>query len=214
MALAGARYFVESWYVVRDDVNIFNSMGYQEVTPTWSGLWLFPLAVGAVFSQGNVLTQWVDDATTEPGESSSLLNTFEGRVRTAMRAEAVPGSDRFRYRIAVMNYDFDRQIDSISLPLPRGAQISAAAHYDGDPDGDAANAWLATISSSELRWDAAAGQAIDWGVLHSFEFTSALPPINSSLTLGVAEDGTPESFNVSALGLLDDVISFNGFENQ
>ena len=31
---AGAQYYFDSWYVVRDDVNIFNTMGYRQVTPT------------------------------------------------------------------------------------------------------------------------------------------------------------------------------------
>jgi hypothetical protein len=213
LAVAGARYFMESWYVVRDDINIFNSMGHKEVTPTFSSVWTFPTTQGASFQQGSVLTQWVDDATTVPGESSALLNTFEGRVRTAMRADAA-GSGRFRYRIAVMNHDFDRQIDSISLALPLGAHISATGHFDGDPDGDTSNFWVSDVSANELRWDAPPGQAMDWGVLHSFEFTSALPPINGTVTLGVAESGLPASFNVSAVGLLDDVIHFSGFEDK
>ena len=89
LALPGARYFMESWYVVRDDINIFNSMGHKEVTPTFASVWTFPLADGAAFQQGSVLTQWVDDATPRCLESRpSLLDTLEGRVRAAMRAES------------------------------------------------------------------------------------------------------------------------------
>ena len=92
-----------------------------------------------------------------------------------------------------MNYDFDRQINSISLPLPLGAQITGTGHLDGDPDADTSNTWQETVDDTELRWDAPPGEAIDWGVLHSFEFTSALPPTNGSLTLGVAESDPPET---------------------
>jgi hypothetical protein len=213
LEVEGARYFMDSWYVVRDDINIFNSMGYREVSPNFSTIWRFPATQGTTFQQGSILTEWVDDATVSANESSQLLNTLEGRARVAMRVEDL-GGGRYRYRIAVMNYDLDRQFDSLSLNLPLGAQVTAAEHFDGDPDGDTSNSWPATISASELRWDAAPGDAIDWGVLHTFEFTSALPPINAPVTLGVAEAGPPESFDVTALGLLDDVIYFNGFESQ
>jgi hypothetical protein len=213
LAVAGARYFLESWYVVRDDINIFNSMGYREVSPVLTTLWQFPDTPGTSFQQGSVLTEWVDDATTVPQESSALLNTFEGRVRAAMRVETLAGG-LYRYRITVMNHDFDRQIDMISLLLPAAARVTQTAHFDGDPDGDSGNGWPAEVLPTELRWQAPAGQAMDWGELHSFEFTSVLPPVNGMLTLGVAEAGSPMEFALSGLGLLDDVIHFNGFESN
>ena len=42
LQVAGAIYYVEAFYIVRDDINIFNSMGYRRVTPSKpSTTWTF-----------------------------------------------------------------------------------------------------------------------------------------------------------------------------
>lgn len=206
----GARYFVESWYVVRDDVNIFNSMGRREVSPTFSGsVWQFPVA--AAFQQGPA----IDELMQLPGEAgftSKRTNTGEGRFQLVMRAKEI-GGGRYRYELMLMNFDFDRQIDELNLPLPLGAQAANFTFQDGDDNP--VNDWNVSTTGGELSWSAPPGTGLDWGSLYTFGFEASLPPVGGSVELIPREVGLPTSFTVTpALNLLDDVIHADGFEGQ
>ncbi len=208
LTTAGARYFVESWYVVRDDVNIFNSMGRREVSPSFSGsVWQFPFA--AAFQQGPVIDE-LAQLPADAGFTSHRRNTGVGRFQLVMRARVI-GGGRYRYELMLMNFDFDRQIDELNVPLPLGAQAGGFSFQDGDDDP--ANDWTVSTAGSELSWRAPPGTGLDWGSLYAFSFEASLPPVNGPVELIPRELGLPTSFAVTpALNLLDDVIHLDGFE--
>jgi hypothetical protein len=109
----GARWFMEAWYVVRDDIDIFNTMGWIEVNPVWvppnppttaTGRWDLGVVAGGMRT-GPAIDAWVPPAATG-AERSETLATPEGQVRVAVRVTPVGG--RWRYDYAVMNLDFAR----------------------------------------------------------------------------------------------------------
>ncbi len=212
---AGARYFLEAWYLVRDDINIFNSMGYQEIRPeppsSGGGMWSFPCSGGpcsSTFVNGPALSAWIDPSLPGPDATSATYDAQEGRVRLASRVIEV--GESYRYQMALMNFDFDRRLDSITVPLPPGVLVSNTNFHDGD--SNPGNDWTVLISSSSLTWNAPAGGDLDWGSLVSFSYESSASPTTLDATVGVEETGAPSTLSLSVRAPVDRLFQ-DGFED-
>jgi hypothetical protein len=170
----GATYYVDSWYVVRDDVDIFNTMGWRRVTPNPGGVWTFTLGPG--LTTGPVIDQWVDPLAPGPDAQSVLLDTAFGKLKVAVRATDL-GGGQWRYEYALMNFDFDPRVKSFSVPLPPGATLTDVGFHD--PDGNPATDWPATVAGGRITWLAPPSQATasqDYGTLFNFRFTTNAAP--------------------------------------
>jgi hypothetical protein len=196
-----ARYFVEAFYVIRDDIDIFNTMGFREVTPTLSAspsLWLFP-AAGA-YTQGPAIDAWAPPATPASDVENRVVATGEGHVQLAARVTELDG-DRWRFAYALQNHDFDRRIDSVHVPFDASAGVTAVGFADGD--GFAANDWMATADASGITWTAPAGASpaaeLDWGTLFAFHFEIDRAAGPALATLGVFEPGSPTELRLRTL---------------
>lgn len=235
----GARYLFEYWYIVRDDVNIYNTMGYREIQPlktgsSWSVSLVNDNATDHDFFRGPVINRWVDPAAPSTVASNQELNTSHGHARVAVKATDL-GGGQWRYEYAVMNFDYAHvRIDPahpnepnlkllsnhgfarFSVPLPSGA--SAAALRFDDADGDAGNDWPGGVTPTAVVWTApVAGNTLDWGTLYHFEFTSNAAPTASLLTLvGAATSTDGELLNTLTLlgprAATNDLIFKNGFD--
>jgi len=229
----GASYRFESWYVVRDDISIYNTMASRPVSINWaSGHW--QLTNGSPLLLGPAIDQWVSPTTSNANESSTELAADEGHARVAVKVTDL-GDGTWRYDYAVMNFDFARAVttgseaannlnvmrnhgfNSFSLTLPATASVVSATFNDAD--SDAANEWVQTRQGNTLTWqgpsDAGiATNALNWGTLYRFSLVTDMPPVQGSVNLGVAEAGAPASFGVEALTPANVVppMFANGFE--
>ncbi|MCP4202735.1 MAG: hypothetical protein GY769_12470 [bacterium] len=185
----GAEYRLEAWYLVQGDIDIFNSMGHRAVVPTVGTPWTFPFA-DVELTQGSVLDTWVDPLAPPVGAAhvNITTNPDEGELKLAVKASVLP-TGLYHYEFALMNFDFDRQIDSFSVPLPAGAIVQNA--WFGDVDSDPGNDWSATVSAGSITWQAPAGNELDWGTLFNFSFDTNTQPGAVQVTLGVLEAGSP-----------------------
>ena len=190
------RFYFDAWYVVRDDTDIFNTMGYRRVVPSLSGTtWAIdpvtPLAAGSV------VDAWVNPVAHGPNAENKRVDTGEGHLTVGVRVRNVSAGGRgvggslWRYEYAVMNHDFDRRIKSFTMQVPLGATVSDMTFHD--VDRDPATDWLRSTSPGWLAWNAPTGVANapqDWGLLYSFGFvTSSAPsaPGGATLRLGIEE---------------------------
>jgi hypothetical protein len=187
----GGQYFFDAWYVVRDDVNIFNTMGWVPVTLSFSGS-TWTVSPGAK-SDGAVLDGWVNPSSPGPNADNKRIVTAEGRLTLAVRATSL-GGGQWRYDYALMNHDFDRRIRSFSVPVPGGGTVTAQAFTS--VNRNPGSAWVATAPAGQARWEipgrpARDGQgALDWGNLNTFSFVTNRPPSAVgavTVTLGVQE---------------------------
>lgn len=193
----GATYYIDAWYVVRDDANIYNTMGWRTFTPAFaSGNWNVPL--GPAFHNGSVIDEWVGAASAT--QRNTEVVTARGRLKLAVKVAAL-GGGQFRYDYALMNFDFgiaitagaepnlevlrNRGFASITVPLPAGTTATATSFHDGDRD--AANDWTPTVGGGAVRWSAPAGTSLDWGSLYRFTLVANAPPVGANVSLGVAE---------------------------
>jgi len=173
----GAQYFIESWYIVRDQKNPFTAMGSQQFTPTFTTVWTVPVVTSGsgAFRRGPVIDRWVDPANPGPNAASTLVETDTGRFKVAVRVAPLP-SGRYRYDYAVYNVDFARVITPTSgpgseepnlciasmsgfsgfrVPLQPGDTVNNLSHFDnGLPASDD---WIATLGADSVSWTAPAG---------------------------------------------------------
>jgi len=221
----GAQYYFESWYVIRDDSNVYNSMGFRQITPTFGGgIWAG--SNPQPFALGPVLSRWVDPLNPGTGARNTELNATEGRTRVAVKATDL-GSGQFRYDYAVMNFDFARAVtqdaepnlrvlrnlgfNSFSVELVGSINVSGISFGDGD--SSAANDWPGQTTGDRVTWTAPAGGELNWGNLFRFSFVADAPPFRAGrAVLGVAEPGTPSSYSVASLRADNDTIFADGFE--
>ncbi|HLA77620.1 MAG TPA: hypothetical protein VJU18_08595 [Vicinamibacteria bacterium] len=221
----GARYYFESWYVIRDDSNIYNSMGFRQITPTFGGgVWAG--SSPQAFSLGPVLSAWVDPVSPGPSARNTELVAPEGRARVAVKAVSL-GGGQYRYDYAVMNFDFARAVtdgaepnlrvernlgfNSFSVELLGPVSVSGIGFGDGD--ASSANDWMGAATGSSVTWTAPAGNELNWGTLFRFSFLADAPPSpGGQALLGVAEAGTPASYSIGSLRPDNDTIFIDGFD--
>lgn len=188
----GAQYYFESWYIVRDDINIYNSMGYRQFTPSWSGTrWNLNGAGG--YTLGPVLDRWVDP-TNPPAGSLNRRGTTDkdGELKLAVRTRMTQSGLVFDYVIA--NYEFQRVtttgaepnlaisarsgITEFSIPLPTGVSVVSTGFEDGD--GIPGNNWSVSTTAGVARWTAPAGNDLPWGASFRFQLTVTGAQVSTS----------------------------------
>ena len=195
LAQPGATYFIELWYMAQDDINIYNGMRYLEHTPSWNGsVWTFP-AANTDGLAGPAIRAWVDPADLNPGESSTAINTGEGNLELAVKVTEAGEGSHFEY--ALMNLDFDRQINRFTVPINEEVIITNAA--SAWPSVSTTDDWQVEITASEIVFSAPDGMGLDWGALVNFSFDANVGSESSQVGLGVREAGDPLSMQVNGL---------------
>jgi hypothetical protein len=193
LQVAGANYYFEAWYLVRDDIDIFNTMGWRKVTPVGPGSWTFPLATS--LANGPALDVWVPRGTLSASESAQILDTGMGELEVAAKVVA-QGGGLYRYEYALMNFDFDRQVASFSVPLLPGATVTQLDFSDATDT--ASDDWASTVSASSVTWSAPASEGADWGEMRRMAFTVDRAAQVYDIALLPLEAGTPSALTVAA----------------
>jgi hypothetical protein len=199
LQVAGATYFVETFYIVRGDTNIFNSMGYLQVVPAKPSIWTFTTVNAYV--QGPAINTWVNPVTPGANADNRVLDTGEGHVQLAVRVTDVPGNPgRRRFAYALQNHDFDRRIRSFHVPFNTSVGVIENVVY-ADGDGFAANDWTWTADATGITWTVpdtavtppAPPAELDYASLVSFRFDSDQNAAPAEASLGAFEAGPPGS---------------------
>jgi hypothetical protein len=222
----GATFYLEAWYLVRDDVDIYNTMRHARGSASWTGsTWTNFTYEAGTHMAGPVIDRWMSLGSESPMAMSHELATAEGHVRVAVRVVPLAG-DRFRYEYAVMNFDFARAVTqgaepdlrvlsnrgfgALSVPVDDGYQLSAIEFSDG---AGLTDAWAFTQDGDTLIWQAPSPAAtLDWGTLFVFAFESTWHPVRSQVALHVHEPGSPATYLVEALVPRPDGVFRGGFE--
>ena len=198
------QYFFDGWYVVRDDSNIFNTMAYRTVTPTFGGSsWSFS-PIGA-HTFGPAIDAWV--SPTNPGANAftQRISTGQGQFTLAMRATSV-GGGRWRYEYAIMNHDYNAGIASLAIALPAGVTVTNVTFHD--VDRDASTDWVARATPGDSIRFAPKKSAMTpgganlqkWGLLYNFGFEVDAAPSASGASSIVVGGATGQLLPVKAIG--------------
>jgi hypothetical protein len=150
---------------------------------------------------------------------------------TVNRLEPDPGNDGFwfmgykvttpsagvwHYEYALYNMNLDRAIQSFSVPLGSGVNISNVGFHappqepgwsnDGtfNNQGYSSTTWTVTQATDSLTWNTETlaqnqnANAIRWGTLYNFRFDADQPPQSASATVGYFKTGSPTMVSIQA----------------
>jgi hypothetical protein len=221
----GNSFLFESWYIVRDDINIYNSMATESVNPQFSGS-QWSLSGASNYRLSGAIDRWVDPSAPGANAMNTELAAAEGHAKVAVKVTDL-GNGKWRYNYAVMNFDFARAetqgaepnlrvvsnqgFDSFGVPVAAGVSILSPA---SDLGGTALNGnWRSSIAGGQLTWSnngslggigshgtpPASLPTLDWGTLYSFSFISNAAPVAGTATLHVALAGSPATYGVATL---------------
>jgi hypothetical protein len=199
LALPGATYYYEGYYVVADDIDRSNNIGSKICTMTWNGsVWNFstptvdnPLVVGPTINRFGELRSQVP------------VGAGDGDVILAVQTTDL-GAGRYHYEYALFNFNSDRQIRSLTIPIGADSSITNIGFHDSDPDPT--NDWQVTIENGTIRWETDTYQnnpdanALGFGLMYNFRFDSSQPPTSEPALLGVFKPGGPTDVSAGTLG--------------
>ena len=192
LQVSGARYFIEAWYLVAGDIDIYNSMGWREVTPFFTGsFWSFLLQTP--FAEGSAIDAWIPPGTLEARKTAARYAGSEGHFEIASHVSDL-GGGLYRYEYLVMNFDLDRQLRSLAVPLPTGANATDFAFTDATET--TADDWVASVAADEISWTASPGTGLDWGRMVRMAVTVDADSEVGIVVVEPLEAGAPASYSL------------------
>ncbi len=216
-----AAYWFESWYIVRDDIDIYNTMQTRPATFNWgSGMWEVGQGSGTELKLGPAIDRWLARGTSTATERSSDIETVHGQARLAVKVTALEGGG-WRYDYVVANFDFAVAETSGSEPNLRVLSNAGFTHFEvtaqtgtpvvaasgfSDGDRDVTNDWGFTQAGALLRWSQGSGESVsvvanplNWGTMYRFSVESAAAPV-----VGTANLRAPAGFSIDVETLVPD----------
>jgi len=178
-----ARYFAEGHYVSAHDAsagNQHNNASFREVEPSVfvNNQWVLSFSSDTTQMRSGIYAwQQLDPNVT--------LSVVDADGRLILGSNAIDNGDgTWRYEYALYNMNSDRAIGAIYIPLPADANSTGFGFHDVEHREDpwSTQDWTHTVGASDLSWatDAHAADpnanAIRWGTLYNFWFTTDIAP--------------------------------------
>ncbi|MBB5208499.1 hypothetical protein [Chiayiivirga flava] len=212
-ANAGATYRFESWYIVRDDIDIYNTMQTRTATFAWNaGANRWDVGNGNPLTLGPAIDRWVAPGTADPNQRNTELVIGKARSKVAVKVTDL-GGGTFRYDYAVMNFDYAHAVTEGSEPnlrvlssdgftafsLPVSAALDVTDIEFSDGDTDSANDWTLVDEPNRITWTAPADNRLNWGTLFRFSITANAAPIEAPARLANAQVAPVQTFDALSL---------------
>jgi hypothetical protein len=212
----GASYFAEAQYVTPheytwcqahpSECNMYNNASYRPVSV--SGI-TPPFAFS--FTGPTVRMRPAIAAWSNTGAAVSQLEPDPGNDGISFLGYKVtnPSPGVWHYEYALYNENLDRAIQSFSVPLGFGANISNIGFHappqepgwtnDGTLNnlGYSSTPWDVTQTVDSITWNTETfaenqnANAIRWGTLYNFRFDADQPPQSANATVGFFKTGSP-----------------------
>lgn len=218
----GATYYAEAQYDTPQEYawcqahpgqcNMYNNASYRRFNVTGTANFTFS-PVGET-----VRTKPATDAWT--GSTSALVEPEPGVDGRAFVVYKVtnPSAGVWHYEYAIHNQNLDRSIQSFSVPLAAGVNISNIGfhfppNHPGFPnDGTVGNTgfsndpWIPNQTPSAMNWNCETlaqnpnANAIRFGTMYNFRFDADQPPQSANATVGFFKTGSPITVGIQAPG--------------
>ena len=216
----GATYFAEAQYVAPSEYtwcqthptecNMQNNASYREYSVSGTSNFSFS-PVGNTVRMLAAIWAWtgatVNRLEPDPGNDGFW---FMGYKVTN------PSAGVWHYEYALYNMNLDRAIQSFSVPLGSGVNISNVG-FHGPPQepgwandgtfnnqGYSSTPWTVTQTTDSITWNTETfaqnqnANAIRWGTLYNFRFDADQPPQSNSATVGYFKTGSPMMVAIQA----------------
>ena len=219
---AGATYFAETQYVTPHEYswcqahpgecNMFNNASYRQFLV--NGITNFTFSpLGATVRMQPAIRAWTGTGATvsqiEPDPGNDGIWFMGYKVTN-------PSPGVYHYEYALYNQNLDRAIQSFSVPLGPGINISNIGFHappqhppwanDGTFNnlGYSSTPWTVTQAADSITWNTETfaqnqnANAIRWGTLYNFRFDADQPPQNANATIGFFKTGSPITAAIQA----------------
>ena len=216
----GAVYFGEAQYVTPHEYawcqahpgecNMYNNVSYRKFTVTGTTSFTFSPADVTQRSQP-AIRAWTGATFSqfEPAPGTDGIGIVGYKVTN-------PSAGVWHYEYAVYNENLDRSVQSFSVPLGCGVNVSntgfhaplqpAAFTNDGTQNstGYVNTPWTPNQTLNALAWNCETfaqnqnANAIRWGTMYNFRFDSNKPPQAANATLGFFKTGSPITVAIQA----------------
>ena len=218
----GASYFGEAAYISPHEYtwcqshpgecNMFNNFSYRQFSVSGGPTFFNFSTLGPTVRMQSAIQAWAATGATvqqvepDPGNDGIFFVAYK----------VTPNGGLWHYEYAIFNMNVDRAIQSFSVPLGVGANISnidfhAPPQHPGwahdGTEGDAgysSTPWDVTQDTSSITWSTETfaqnqnANAIRWGTLYNFRFDSVLGPNNIlNATVGFFKTGSPITVGVA-----------------
>ena len=216
----GATYFAEAAYLDPleytwcqahpGQCNMYNNASYRKFLVSGTTSFTFS-PVGQTQRMQPAIMGWigatVNQVQPDPGNDGI---SFAGYKVTS------PTPGVYHYEYAVYNYNLDRSIQSFSVPLGAGANLSNIGFHappqepgwanDGtfNNQGYSSMPWAVTQTSDSITWNSETfaqnqnANAIRFGTLYNFRFDADQPPQSADATVGFFKTGSPTTVAIQA----------------
>ena len=212
----GASYFGEAAYISPHEhtwcqthptqCNMFNNYSYRRFSVTGGPTFFNFSPVSSTVRMQPAIQAWaaagatVQQVEPDPGNDGIWLMGYK---------ITSPSAGVWHYEYALFNMNLDRAIQSFSVPLNAGVNVSNIGFHappqhpgwanDGT-QGDAGYSsapWSVTQAAGSITWNTETfaqnqnANAIRWGTLYSFRFDADQPPQTANATVGFFKTGSP-----------------------
>ena len=209
----GATYFAEAQYVAPSEYtwcqahptecNMYNNASYRQFIVSGTTNFSFS-AAGETARMQPAIWAWtgarVNRLEPDPGNDGFW---FMGYKVTN------PSAGVWHYEYVLYNMNLDRAIQSFSVPLAPGINVSNVGFHappqhpgwanDGtlNSQGYSSTPWTPTQTANSLTWNCETfaqnqnANAIRWGTLYNFRFDADQPPQSTSATVDFFKAGSP-----------------------
>jgi hypothetical protein len=215
----GATYFAEAQYIVPHEYtwcqshpgecNMYNNASYRQYSVTGVNEPFTFSAAGATVQEEPAIMAW-------PGATLNQIEPDPGNDGIWFMAYKVgnPSPGVWHYEYALYNQNLDRAIQSFSVPLLPGVNISNIDFHappqepgwanDGtfNNQGYSSTPWTVTQAPDSITWNTETfaqnqnANAIRWGTLYNFRFDADQPPQSANATVGFFKTGSPMTVEI------------------
>jgi hypothetical protein len=219
----GATYFAEAEYIVPnegtwcqshpDQCNMYNNASYRQCSVIGISQPFSFNFVGNTFREQPAIEAWTGATVNqvEPDHGNDGIWFMGFKVTN-------PSAGVWHYEYALYNQNLDRAIQSFTVPLGPGVNISNIGFHmppqhpgfshDGT-QGDAgysSTPWDVTQNASSITWSTETfatnqnANAIRYGTLYNFRFDADQAPNTTDATVGFFKTGSPMNVEIQAPG--------------
>ena len=219
----GATYFGEAAYITPHEYtwcqshptecNMFNNFSYRQFSVTGGPTFFNFSAVSSTVRMEPAIQAWAATGATvqqvEPDPGNDGIWFMGYKITT-------PSAGVWHYEYALFNMNLDRAIQSFSVPLGAGVNVSNIDFHappqepgwanDGtfNNQGYSSTPWSVTQTADAITWNSETfvqnqnANAIRWGTLYNFRFDADQPPEDANATVGFFKTGSPMMVAIEA----------------
>jgi hypothetical protein len=221
----GATYFGEAAYISPFEYtwcqghpgqcNMFNNFSYRQFSVTGGPTAFNFSPVSNTVRMQPAIQAW---AATGATVTQNAPDTTNDGVWYMGYKVTNPSAGVWHYEYALFNMNLDRAIQSFSVPLGPGVNVSnidfhAPPQHPGwaqdgtfNNQGYSSTPWAVTQDAGSITWSSETfaqnqnANAIRWGTLYNFRFDADQPPETVAATVGFFKTGSPMTVNIQAPG--------------